>query len=103
MASVYVLLSYNEGTPRSVLEAMSMGRPIVTTNVAGCRETVKDGINGYLVPDKNIQEPVKKITLLADAKLRKTMGRESRLYCVEKYDVHKVNEDILNIMRIDKL
>lgn len=103
MASVYVLLSYNEGTPRSVLEAMSMGRPIVTTDVAGCRETVKDGINGYLVPDKNIQEPIKKITLLADAKLRKTMGRESRLYCVEKYDVHKVNKEILNIMQINKL
>ena len=48
--SVFVLPSlYREGTPRSVLEAMAMGRPIITTDVAGCRETVQDGINGCLL------------------------------------------------------
>ena len=53
MSSVYVLPSYREGTPRTVLEAMAMGRPIITTDTQGCRETVKDGVNGFLVPIKN--------------------------------------------------
>ena len=48
-SSVYVLPSYREGTPRTVLEAMAMGRPIITTDAPGCKETVKDGINGYIV------------------------------------------------------
>jgi glycosyltransferase involved in cell wall biosynthesis len=47
---VYVLPSYREGTPRTVLEAMSMGRPIITTDAPGCRDTVDDGINGIIVP-----------------------------------------------------
>jgi glycosyltransferase involved in cell wall biosynthesis len=51
--SVYVLPSYREGTPRSVLEAMAMGRAIITTDAPGCRETVVDGQNGCLVPVKN--------------------------------------------------
>src|SRR5690606_21287045 len=46
--SVYVLPSYREGTPRTVLEAMSTGRAIITTNVPGCKETVIDGVNGFL-------------------------------------------------------
>ena len=49
-ASVYVLPSHQEGTPHTVLEAMAMGRPIVTTDAPGCRETVRPGQNGYLVP-----------------------------------------------------
>ena len=51
--SVYVLPSYREGTPRTVLEAMATGRPILTTDTQGCRETVRDGVNGFLVPIKN--------------------------------------------------
>jgi glycosyltransferase involved in cell wall biosynthesis len=53
-SSVFVLPSYREGTPRSVLEAISMGRPIITTDAPGCRETVAQGVNGYLVPVKNV-------------------------------------------------
>ena len=45
----YVLPSYREGTPRSILEAMSIGRPIITTNATGCKETVVDNVNGLLV------------------------------------------------------
>ncbi len=52
--NVYVLPSYREGTPRTVLEAMAMGRAIVTTNAPGCRETVVDGDNGLLVPIKSV-------------------------------------------------
>src|SRR6185437_16180268 len=50
---VYVLPSYREGTPRTVLEAMAMGRPIITSDAPGCRETVRHGWNGYLVPTRD--------------------------------------------------
>lgn len=50
---VYVLPSYREGTPRTVLEAMATGRPIITTDVPGCRETVTPGVNGLLISPRN--------------------------------------------------
>ena len=98
--SVYVLLSYNEGTPRSVLEAMSLGRPIITTDVPGCRETVKNGKNGYLVPHKNSYEAAQAMMRLMDPSLRENMARSSREYCEEKFDVHIVNRKILSEMEI---
>ena len=48
--SVFVLPSYREGLPMSTQEALALGRPILTTNVPGCRETVIDGLNGYIIP-----------------------------------------------------
>ena len=94
-SSVFVLLSYNEGTPRVVLEAMSMGRPIITTDTRGCRETVRDGFNGYLVPLKDSQIAAQKMELLLEQDLRVKMGENSRKYCEEKFDVNKVNKIIL--------
>ena len=98
MSSVYVLLSYNEGTPRTVLEAMSMGRPIITTDVNGCRETVKNKINGFLVKKYDFIEAAKYMEKFMDFSLISKMGKESRKYCQEKYDVHKVNEKIFKIL-----
>jgi glycosyltransferase involved in cell wall biosynthesis len=98
-SSVYVLPSYREGTPRSVLEAMAMARPIVTTDVPGCRETVRHGVNGYLVPARNVPMLASALErFIADPALIATMGRESRRIAVEKYDVHKVNAVILEAM-----
>jgi glycosyltransferase involved in cell wall biosynthesis len=99
--SVYVLPSYREGTPRTVLEAMAMGRPIITTDAPGCRETVVDGHNGFLVP-------VKSVEALANAMLKfietpdlvAVMGKHSRLIAEEKYDVHKVNSVMLEAMGV---
>jgi glycosyltransferase involved in cell wall biosynthesis len=98
-SSVYVLPSYREGTPRSVLEAMAMARPIVTTDVPGCRETVREGVNGYFVPARNV--PMLAAALerfIAEPGLIAAMGRESRRIAMEKYDVHKVNAVILEAM-----
>lgn len=61
MSSVYVLPSYREGTPRTVLEAMAMGRPIITTDTQGCRETVLNGTNGFLVPVRNSEAIAEKM------------------------------------------
>lgn len=97
--SVYVLPSYREGTPRTVLEAMAMGRPIVTTDTPGCRETVVDGKNGYLVPVKDVEELVRALErFILRPELIPRMGQESRRIAVEKYDVRKVNETILRTM-----
>lgn len=98
--SVYVLLSYNEGTPRSVLEAMAMGRPIITTDVPGCRETVSEGSNGYLVALKDPQSAADAMIKLLDHDLREDMGASSRYICEEKYDVHLVNQSIIEGLKI---
>ena len=58
----YVLPSYREGTPRSILEAMSVGRPIITTNTTGCKETVINGVNGFLFEENNIDSIVIEIS-----------------------------------------
>ena len=95
-ASVYVLPSYREGTPRSVLEAMSMGRPVITTDVPGCRETVAEGKNGYLVPPMDVESLKQRMAELArDEKLRAAMGKRSRQMVMEKYEVSKVNAALL--------
>ena len=101
MCSVYVLPSYREGTPRTVLEAMAMGRPIITTDTQGCRETVKDGVNGFLVPVKNSDVIAEKMIWFIehpDAVLE--MGEQSHQYVLEKFDVNKVNADMIHTMSL---
>ena len=98
-ASVYVLPSYHEGTPRTVLEAMSMGRPIITTDAPGCRETVQEGRNGFLVPVRNAETLAERMErFIEHPELIARMGEESRRIAVEKYDVHKVNAVIMDVM-----
>ena len=97
--AVFVLPSYREGTPRSVLEAMSTGRPIVTSDVPGCRETVVHGRNGYLVPAKNSGALAERMMcFLENPELVARMGEQSRFIVEDKYDVHKVNSVILEAM-----
>ena len=99
--SVYVLPSYREGTPRTVLEAMSMGRPIITTLAPGARETVIDGYNGFLVSVKAVDELVEAmLKFIEEPKLAFSMGKCSRKLAEEKYDVHKVNEVMFKEMGI---
>jgi glycosyltransferase involved in cell wall biosynthesis len=99
--SVYVLPSYREGTPRSVLEAMAMGRPIVTTDAPGCRETTVAGRNGFLVPVKDAGALAAAMErFIAEPGLIPRMGAESRRIAEEKYDVHKVNRVILEAMAL---
>ena len=95
-ASVLVLPSYREGTPRSVLEAMAMGKPIITTDAPGCRETVRDGENGFLVPVGDVNALAAAMTrFIGSPDLEAKMGAESRRLVAERYDVRKVNEAFL--------
>jgi len=97
--SVYVLPSYREGTPRTVLEAMAMGRPIITTDAPGCRETVVDGDNGILVPVQSTDALVQAmLCFINDPTLAPRMGQRSRKIAEDKYDVHKVNAVMLREM-----
>ena len=99
--SVYVLPSYREGTPRTVLEAMAMGRPIITTDAPGCRETVTDGDNGFLVPVKSVDDLISAMEkFINQPELITAMGKRSRIIAEEKYDVHKVNAVMLKEMGI---
>ena len=101
MSSVYVLPSYREGTPRTVLEAMAMGRPIITTDTQGCRETVKDGVNGFLVPVKDSNAVAEKmIWFIEHPNQIQVMGQESLKYVEDKFDVRKVNAEMIRLMKI---
>jgi glycosyltransferase involved in cell wall biosynthesis len=103
-ATAYVLPSYREGTPRTVLEAMAMGRPIITTDAPGCRETVIDGENGFLVPVKSVDGLVAAMMkFIQDPMLAPRMGTRSREIAEEKFDVHKVNAVMLREMGIGPL
>lgn len=99
--SVYVLPSYREGTPRTVLEAMSMGRPIITTDTNGCRDTVINEKTGFLVPIKNADAVSEKMLYFIEhPECIQPMGLASREYCKEKYEINKVNHNMLKFMEI---
>jgi Glycosyltransferase len=99
--SIFVLPSYHEGTPKTVLEAMAMGRTIITSNAPGCRETVIDGVNGYLVEVKDVQALADKMEqLINEPDLRREMGAKSLKIASEKYDVKLVNQVIMQTMGI---
>ncbi|MGO3692160.1 glycosyltransferase family 4 protein [Marinobacter sp.] len=100
--NVYVLPSYREGTPRTVLEAMAMGRPVITTDAPGCRETVTDGDNGFLVPVQAVDElAAAMVKFIENPELVAGMGERSRLVAEQKYDVHRVNEFMLGEMGVE--
>lgn len=99
--SVYVLPSYREGTPRTVLEAMAMGRAVITTDAPGCRETVVDGDNGFLIPVKDVDALAQAmLRFIEQPELIAQMGQRSRVIVEEKYDVHKVNAQMLKGMSL---
>ena len=97
--SVYVLPSTREGTPRTVLEAMSMNRPIITNNVPGCRDTVKDGYNGFLTNLHDINDLEDKFKIfISNPDLIKKMGANSRTRAIDLYDVKKINSEMIKSM-----
>ncbi len=94
--SVYALPSYREGTPRTVLEAMAMGRAIITTDTPGCRQTVTHGRNGLLVPLKNVNALAEAMQyLITHPQMVMAMGQESRLMAQELFDVNTINDIML--------
>lgn len=101
-SAVFVLPSYREGVPRSTQEAMAIGRPIITTDVPGCRDTVVDGVNGFLIPKWNVDALVEKMFFfIENPEQINIMGKESYNIACEKFDVHTVNKKLFKILGID--
>ena len=98
-SSVFVLPSYREGVPRSTQEAMAIGRAIITTNSVGCKETVVDGINGYLVPICDVKALINRMELfINNPNLIDKMGKESRKIAEQKYNVKDVNKRLISFI-----
>ena len=94
--SVYVLPSYREGVPRSTQEAMAMARPVITTDVPGCRETVVEGQNGFLVPPRDVEALVVAIErFIQDPSLVEQMGRESRKLAEERFNARAKSAQVI--------
>lgn len=98
--NVFVLPSYyREGIPRSILEALSTGRAVITTQLPGCSDTVEEGVNGYLVPPQDPQRLAAAMLEFArDPQLAGRMGLRSRALAERKFDVHQVNRQLLTRM-----
>lgn len=100
---IYVLPSYHEGLPRTVLEAMAVGRPIITTNAVGCKDTVIEGRNGYKVPVKDAHALAQSIRqMLSKQNSWQKMAQACRQMACSKFDVHKVNQHIYQILFQDE-
>lgn len=99
-SSVFVLPSYyREGVPRSTQEAMAIGRAVITTDVPGCRETVVDGVNGFLVEKWNPQALAEKmIYFIEHPEEIAIMGYESYKIAQDKFDAHKVNKRLIDML-----
>ncbi|WP_035219977.1 glycosyltransferase family 4 protein [Desulfatibacillum aliphaticivorans] len=97
-ASIVVLPSYREGAPRSLMEASAMSRPVVATNVVGCRDVVMDGKTGLLTPLKDSQALAEAILYLLDnPEKAQEMGRQGRSFILNKYSEQIVIDSILKI------
>lgn len=97
-SAVAVLPSYREGVPRTLLEAAAMAKPIVTTDVPGCREVVEDGVNGFLVPPKNVERLAQAMLKLADDQgLRKKMGQAGREKMLQSFTEHIIIRKTLEV------
>lgn len=102
--SVYVLPSYREGVPRSTQEAMAMGRPVITTDVPGCRETVVEGLNGFMVPPRDVPALVFAMErFIQNPELIVQMGKESRRLAEERFDVHKINQKMMAVLGVEQI
>ena len=100
-SSVFVLPSYREGMPRSTQEAMAMGRAVITSDAPGCRETVEQGVNGFIVPRWNVQALAEKMIYLIENPSEITrMGNESHRIAVDKFDANKVNQRLMEILEL---
>lgn len=100
-SDIFVLPSYREGVPLSTQEAMAIGRAVITTDVAGCRETVVDGVNGFLVDKWNPQALAEKMTyFIENPEQVGIMGYESRKMAQKKFDATEVNKRLLAILDV---
>jgi N,N'-diacetylbacillosaminyl-diphospho-undecaprenol alpha-1,3-N-acetylgalactosaminyltransferase len=103
-ADVVVLPSYREGTPRALLEAAAMGKPVITTDTVGCREVVDGGVNGLLVPVKDVKALAQAmVCLINNPDMRKRMGKAGREKMEREFDERIVLEKTLQVYQQGRL
>lgn len=91
---------YREGVPRSLIEACAVGRPIVTCDSIGCRDTVDDGVNGFLIQPRNARQLAEKLRILFEnPALRGEMGKKGREKAEKEFDITVVKQKHLDIYR----
>jgi len=101
LSDIVVLPSYREGISKVLLEAGAMEKPLIATNVPGCKEMVKNNENGFLVEPKNSQQLVEKIeTLIKDKKLREKFGKRSREIVKKNFNVEKVVRETIELYNL---
>ena len=94
-----LLSSYREGLPMTIMEAESMGRGIITSNNIGCKETVQDGYNGFIVEQKDYETMAKKcIEVLENKNLAERFGKNARKFAEDKFDHKKINQQIFDVV-----
>jgi len=95
-SDVFALPSfYREGIPRSLLEAASMSLPLITTDWPGCNEVVRDGVNGFMVPTREVESLARAVRrLVVDSALRERFGRASRKLAVSRFDLSVIAHQI---------
>lgn len=99
-SSIFILPSYSEGLPLSIIEAMACEKPVIGTNIGGIRELIEDGKNGLLVPIKNSKSLADAIIkILENPKLAKQMGENGRKLVEQKYTWEKVAKDVEKVYR----
>jgi len=97
-SDIYCLPSYREGLPKSTIEAMAIGRPIITTNAPGCEDTVSEGVNGFKVNIKDHLTLSEKLKILIEDKpLRVQMGKKSREIFEENFKLDKVIKETFEL------
>lgn len=99
-AAIIVLPSYREGLPKSLVEACAASRPIITTDVPGCRECVEEGGNGFFVPVGNAKLLAERMMLLINnSELRKKMGKRSRELAVQRFSLESISEETIKLFK----
>ncbi|EKT54130.1 glycosyltransferase family 4 protein [Providencia burhodogranariea] len=98
-SSVFVLPSYREGSPRSTQEAMAIGRAVITTDAPGCRETVENGINGFIIPKYDIKALANKMEyFITNQEQIINMGNKSYKIAIDKYNANDINSRLINML-----
>lgn len=95
-SDIVILPSWREGLSKTLIEASSMEKPIITTNVPGCRDIIENGVNGLLVPKNNIEALALAIKfMISNPKLAKKFGERSRLKAIRDFEIKKINKKMI--------
>lgn len=96
-ADIFVHPSLLEGTPLVILEAMATGKPVIATEIAGVPDMITDGVDGFLVEERNVEQIAKKLSVLEDEILCKKIGQNARKKAEEKFSWDMIAEQILDV------